>query len=317
MKGLAQFVMRGRLQAFAIAVGGAGSLLFCWISAAVIALITLRKGAAEGVWLFVWALLPAGTLLYVFGDSGPLTLLVGTLVLALVLRETVSPALTLLVSVAVGLLVGMGMLMFAGPYLEQLVTVFDQFLQSLEEGTPEGREPLVLGRPTVTQVAGMLGSGTAVLSVLSLLLGRYWQASLYNPGGFGEEFRALRYPIGIAVALVVAALAVGSLGADYRTWAMIFVIPLSFAGLALVHARVEAREQGTSWLVWFYIAWVLLDPVKLAVVMFAVIDSWVNFRQRWASAGVPDVLPSARHEGRDDEHDARNDEPDDDANRHG
>lgn len=283
MKGLAQFVMRGRLQAFAIAVGGAGSLLFCWISAAVIALVTLRKGAAEGAWLFAWALLPAGTLLYVFGDSGPLALLVGTLALALVLRETMSPALTLLVSVALGLLVGLLLLAMGGPYLQQLVDVFGQFLQSLEQGAPEGSEPLVLPRPTVTQVAGMLGSGTAVLSVLSLLLGRYWQASLYNPGGFGEEFRSLRYPAGIATLLVAAALGVGAMGSDYRTWAMIFVIPLSFAGLALVHARAAARGQG-GWLVWFYIAWVLLDPVKLAVVMFAVIDSWVDFRQRWALA---------------------------------
>ncbi len=39
---------------------GAGSLMFCWISAAVIALVTLRKGAGAGAWLLLWALLPPG-----------------------------------------------------------------------------------------------------------------------------------------------------------------------------------------------------------------------------------------------------------------
>ncbi len=62
MKGLAEFVMRGRLQALLVIVAGAGSLLFCWISAAALALVTLRKGAGAGAWLFMWALLPAGTL---------------------------------------------------------------------------------------------------------------------------------------------------------------------------------------------------------------------------------------------------------------
>jgi len=53
LKGLAEFVMRGRWQALLVTVAGAGSLLFCWLSAAVLALVTLRKGAAAGGWLLV------------------------------------------------------------------------------------------------------------------------------------------------------------------------------------------------------------------------------------------------------------------------
>ena len=88
MKGLAAFVMRGRLQALLVSVACAGSMLFCWISAAVLALVTLRKGVGDGAWLLLWALLPAGALVVVFGDSGPLTLLLGTMTLAVVLRTT-------------------------------------------------------------------------------------------------------------------------------------------------------------------------------------------------------------------------------------
>ena len=50
---------------------------------------------------------------------------------------------------------------------------------------------------------------------------------------------------------MVAALALCSLGMQYRTWAMICLIPLTFAGLALVHARAASRGQGTGWLTYF------------------------------------------------------------------
>ncbi len=113
------------------------------------------------------------------------------------------------------------------------------------------------------------------------MLARYWQAALYNPGGFGEEFRALRYPPALAMGLALGVIAVASLGAEYRTWAMIGAVPLTFAGVALVHARVKHRGQGTGWLVGFYLAWLFFDPVKLVVVFAAIADSWLDFRQRW------------------------------------
>jgi hypothetical protein len=138
-------------------------------------------------------------------------------------------------------------------------------------------------RPTVVQVAGMMGAGNALLSVLCLLLARYWQAALYNPGGFGREFRALRYPAGMATALALGTVALASLGTEFRTWAMICAMPLNFAGIALVHARAAARGHGRGWLTAFYAAWLVFDPVKLFVVGCALADSWLDFRQRWTS----------------------------------
>jgi hypothetical protein len=300
LKGLAEFVMRGRLQALLVIVAGAGSILFCWISAAALALVTLRKGAGPGAWLYLWALLPAGTLLYAFGDSGPLALLSGTMVLALVLRTTVNLPLAVLAAIGVGVATGLVLFTLADEYLAQLVTYFSEFLAAVEQDSSKVGEALVLPRPDVAQVAGMLGAGTAMMSTLCLLLARYWQAALYNPGGFGLEFRALRYPVLVTVVLVVAALALFSLGLRYRTWAMICLIPLTFAGLALVHARAAARGQGTGWLAGFYVVWLIFDPVKLLVVFFAIADSWLNFRRRWSSG--PGVPVSKRDEHNDADH---------------
>jgi hypothetical protein len=281
MKAIAEFAMRGRFQALLLTVGGAGSILFCWISAAVLALVTLRRGAGMGVQLWFWALLPSGLVWYTTGDSGPLALLTGTLVLALVLRATVSLPLAVLASIATGAFAGLAVLILGEHYLDQMVAVFGEFLAQLEQNLSQGGEAVVLPRPTNLQIAGMLGAGTAMSSVLCLLLARYWQAALYNPGGFGDEFRAMRYAPGVATAMALVAVAVSALGVEYRTWAVIGMLPLNFAGLALVHARVRSRGQGSGWLFGFYAAWIIFDPLKLMVVFAAIADSWFDFRQRW------------------------------------
>jgi hypothetical protein len=281
--------MRGRLSALLVTVVGASSMLFCWVSAAVIALITLRKGAGEGAWLLMWALLPAGMLLFYTGDSGPVAMLVGTMFLALVLRTTVSLSAAILASIVVGGLTGLAMVVFGSQLLDQLVGFFAEFFVTLEQQLSQGNaEAVVLTPPTALQVAGMLGAVSAVSSVMCLLLARYWQAALYNPGGFGEEFRELYFKPTVAAALVLPALGIYALGEQYHTWAMILVVPLTFAGLALVHARAKRRGQGKGWLTGFYLAWLILDPMKLVVVVAAIADSWIGFRQRWAKAADED-----------------------------
>ena len=266
-------------------------MLFCWISAAVIALVTLRKGAGEGAWLLLWALLPAGLLLFYTGDSGPVAMLVGAMFLALVLRATVSLSATVLASVVVGVLTGLAMVAFGGQLLDQLVGFFAEFFHNLEEQLSQGNaEAVKLTPPTALQVAGMLGVVSAVSSVMCLLLARYWQSALYNPGGFGEEFRKLYLSPMATAALVLPALGVYAMGTEYRTWAMILIVPLTFAGLALVHARAKRRGQGAGWLTGFYLAWLILDPVKLVVVVAAIADSWIGFRQRWAKQAGEDQV---------------------------
>ena len=310
MKGLASFIMRGRLQALLIAVAGSGSLLFCWISAAAIALVTLRQGAASGGGLLFWAVFPAGALMFVLGDSGPFALLVGATSLAVVLRLTASMSLALLASVPVGLLTGAGVALFGGDLLAQMTAFFDQFLASLEQqmaaaegAAAAGSAVVTLPRPTALQIAGMLGAANAMLSVLCLMLARWWQATLYNPGGFGGEVRALYYPPVVSTLLVLFAVGLASLGAEMRPWAAVCAVPLTAAGLALAHARVAERGSGAGLLVALYLGWLLVDMVKLLVVLLAVVDSWWGFRQRWAAAAAGKTISrrddESDHDGRD------------------
>jgi hypothetical protein len=55
MRALAELVMKGRKQAAFVAVIAALLPLLYWVSAAVIALVTLRKGPQDGAGVLVWA----------------------------------------------------------------------------------------------------------------------------------------------------------------------------------------------------------------------------------------------------------------------
>ena len=283
MRGLAEFIMRGRWQALGVAVLGSGSLLFGWISAAAIALVTLRRGTAAGGWLVLWALLPAVIITAMTGDTGSVMLLAGAFGLAVILRETVNLSLAVMASVPLAVLSGLALTVLNGPFLEELITTFNQALVQLEQDLQqEGSEQLAFNALSVSQVAALLATGNAVIAVLSLMLGRYWQALLYNPGGFGSEFRALRVPQGGVLVMASAALVLWWLGPDWRVWSAIAVLPLTIAGFALVHAYAVRTDKGLGWLTLMYVLWIVLDPVKWLWVACVVIDAFADFRARWS-----------------------------------
>lgn len=284
MRGLAEFIMRGRWQALAVAVLGSGSLLFGWISAAAISLVTLRKGIAAGGWLVLWALLPAGIIALMTGDTGSVLLMLGVYGLAVVLRESVNLSLAILASLPLAIVGGFVLTTLNGVFLEELVATFNQALAQLEQDLqPEAAQELAFSSLTVSQVAALLATGNAVIAVMSLLLGRFWQAALYNPGGFGAEFRALRLPQVAVVGMVGLASLLWWLGPDWMVWSAAVVMPLTVVGFALVHAYAVHTGKGATWLTLMYMLWIVLDPAKWVWVGCVVVDAFVDFRARWAS----------------------------------
>lgn len=133
---------------------------------------------------------------------------------------------------------------------------------------------------TATFVAGFYGTMATLFGTLSLMLARWWQAMLYNPGGFGREFKQLRFKPAQAVGLLVAIVGCSALPATYSMWAGMFGLPLLFAGIALVHGIVAAKQMNDTWLALFYGLLIFVDPFKLVLAIAAILDSWFNFRGR-------------------------------------
>jgi len=114
MRALATYIMRGRMQAISAAVGFMGlSLifpLFSYISAATVALVTLRLGWRETLVVTGSALLATSAVAWItLGDPGvgasfALVVWVPIIVLAVVLRRTMSLPVTLAVAASLGAL---------------------------------------------------------------------------------------------------------------------------------------------------------------------------------------------------------------------
>ena len=125
----------------------------------------------------------------------------------------------------------------------------------------------------------VIGAVYMFLSIVLLMLARWMQAVLYNPGGFQQEIHALRIEQKVALILIVFML-LSSFGVIVpEAWALYFVLPLIFSGIALTHGVVAKRKLSRMWLVTFYILLMLPTVVQL-IVLLALIDSWYDFRSR-------------------------------------
>ena len=175
MRGLAEFIMRGRWQALAVAVLGSVLVIAAPMSAAAIALVTMAQGMRNGTWVALWALLPALLLGWVSGDYGTGFLLLSAYVGAVVLAQTLSLSLALIAIIPVSAVGGFVLLTFNTAFLEAMLSMLDAWIAALQSESPETGDSLNALRPTANQVAGLMATGNAFLASLSLLLGRYWQ----------------------------------------------------------------------------------------------------------------------------------------------
>ena len=274
MRGLAEYVMTGRRQAI-IAVMLLGLIpLVNLLNPVVVGLIALRKGLQEVVVIFAWAILPLGAWA-VAGDVVPLIMLIGITGLAVLLRETESWAFTPLAAIAVGVCVEV--------YFRLQPAVIDALMQQLDLYL-QASNPQGLQIEEVRDVLlSVIGAVYMFLSIVLLMLARWMQAVLYNPGGFKQEFHNLRVGQKVALALIVILL-LSSFGIVVpEAWVLYFVLPLLFSGIALTHAVVAKKKLSSMWLVTFYIL-LMLPVVVQILVLLALVDSWYDFRSRLSSS---------------------------------
>jgi len=270
MRGLAEFIMAGRRQAITVAVLLGFVPLLNLLSPVVVGLVLLRKGSGEALVLMAWVVLPLGFWAYL-GDVVPLIMLLGISGLALLLRETESWEYTLLAAVLVGLGVE--------GWLRYQPAVLDLMFQQLEVYmTPSNLQGVQIEEIRAV-LPTLIGAVYMFLAVTLLIIARWLQAMLYNPGGFRQEFQSLRLGNKVALVLVMLMLLANFGVLVPETWVVYLVIPPLFAGLALVHGLAEIRRLSRLWLLLFYA--VLMLPIMLQIlILAALVDSWYDFRKR-------------------------------------
>ncbi|HXH01893.1 MAG TPA: DUF2232 domain-containing protein [Candidatus Competibacteraceae bacterium] len=294
MSALASFVMRGRLQAALVTAVSAWLLppFSSVIGNAVVALATLRRGMGEGALLMLLAAAGLCVLaLPLFGQAAPLLALsLGLLywlpvwLLAGVLRTTVSLPLALLTGVALGLLALLLTYAWLGDPAARWVELLGQFKPLFQEAGLQVDEALV--DQWIRYQAPFLTGLTVVLQLAvvycGLLLGRAWQARLYNPDGFRQEFHGLRLGRTLALAAATSIVLAGVLG---QIWlvnlALLLGLLFVFQGLALLHGLVGLAGLSKGWLVALYVLLSLALPQMLLLLsLIGILDAWIDLRAR-------------------------------------
>ena len=288
MKALAEFILRGRLQALVVALIGS---FFPLISSAAIALVSLCKGAKEGTLLFLWVSLALVLAQRAGAENSLLTAVsissLGIMVFtASVHRVLASWQWTLLATVLVAVICAQGFGLFMGSSVTALVATAQEMLNAVtsEEQT---RSSVSL---TESMVLGLIATILAVGSVMSLMLARWWQAGIKNPGGFQKEFHSFAIDANIAVMLILVLIAGQFFSKNTQIWADLAALPLLIAGIALVHYVVKLFNQRKQWLAFLYAGIIMLrKPVTLILVVLGLTDSLIDLRSKLFGYKKPKV----------------------------
>ncbi|QGU32895.1 DUF2232 domain-containing protein [Thermochromatium tepidum] len=292
MKPLANFIMRGYSPATLVAtVAGLLSLLIPFvglISSAAVGLVTLRQGARPGMLLLGTSTLASGLIAWLalgsplIGLGLLLVLWVPIWGLAIILRSTRALNLTVQLAALGGIVVVLVVRLIVNDpesYWRELIEPLRQSL--LNDGLVEAEASEVLFARLTQWMTGAFATALVLQYLASLFLARSWQARLYNPGGFGAEFRALRVgsPVGWLFVLVLAwGLVAQGLALDLIP---ILGLLLFLQGLAVIHHLHELRKVHQGWLVALYVLLVFFMPqMVLLLISLGLIDLWADIRAR-------------------------------------
>ncbi len=296
MRALAKLAMQGRSQAVMLASGLAVlSLLFpplSIISSAVVGLVTLRKGVVAGILILALAVVASGILSQlVLGYIGPiigfgLLLWLPVWLIAALLRSSRSLGFALQGGVVLGIVIVVGQYLQVQDPVAEWHKVLEPFTQSLVEAQilSSSQQPILVAA-MAKWMPGVLAAGFLLQSMASIFLARWWQATLYNPGGFKSEFHELRLSRTLTVGTVIMLLMMVALGEEGGLFllyiATVLIVGWSLHGLSLVHSIVGKLKANSGWIIGLYL--LLIFAMIHTVVVLAIAgmtDAWFDFRAR-------------------------------------
>lgn len=284
---LIKYVVSNRHQAILVmAVFGAVSIFFvpfAVISAAVGALVTLRKNPQEGVIVFV-----VSAIIILFAQSFvvprpgmeiPIALFIYLPVWlsARVLYRQASQGEALVVISASCALVAMSIQLYTG----DAVLWWEQWLElaaySIQGATIDSFE----SDGSLFLINGLVAVMLGLTSMMALLLARYLQSYQFNPGGFQDEFYNLYVP-GSAFMGGIVMLFMGYMISEFLVYDLLAILTMMYAfqGLAIFHSNVAKKGHSHGFLVPVYLL-LMIFPQHMftGLAMLGLLDIFMNFRQ--------------------------------------
>jgi hypothetical protein len=291
---LARFILKGYSQAALVAASLAmlGLLLppVAWLSGAAVALVTLVNGHRSGLLVTAIAGIAtavfAGLILAVPAIAAYYVLLVWlpVVMVAVVLRQTTSMALSLQLIAGVSLFAIAVLYLFFpdfGEIWRSSLNMMADDLVAQSEGAIDQQQLQQLIDQVIRILPGFFASSFMIGTMLSLYLARWWQAAIYNPGGFGKEFRALN--LGKITAFIALAIAVTAalINADIFNAMLLVVFALYLnQGIAVLHAVFAGKQLNAVWLFLIYLLMFFIPHIVVLLALAGLADTWIDFRRR-------------------------------------
>ena len=255
------------------------------VSSAAVALVTLRRGAYEGLTVFASALATLGVLGMLMG-SVQFALLYGVVLwlpiwcVAILLRT--GRQLSLAIDSAV-LLGGIGIFGFY-LYKPDAVSMWQNLLTQM---APDNTS-LEAMQPNLEVIAhymtGIVAAGTVFGWIFALFLARWWQAELYNPGGFRAEYLNLstspRLALGSVILVGFAGLTTGGISELAWNLSILVFVLYTFVGTAVLHSLLVPLKQARYLVIGFYMTLFLIPHLLIPVATVGVSDAWLKLRQK-------------------------------------
>lgn len=293
------FILHSRLQAILVAFVTAVFPIIGSISIVIAALVTLRKGVWEGAFV-VFAATMGSLLQYVVYPAAAETEMANAVIMVLIasnaltwifaafLRRYNYWSLTLEVAALIGI-VAVLIVHVVNPEIQdwwqtQLNAYLTKATLAVNSVKPDAE--VSASQVEIVNVMKQYATGLIMASILfnallQLLVARWWQAVMFNPGELRKELHQVRLSY-FTGALFIIGVALTYLGSGVALDMMpVLLMTFFVAGLSLLHYLVAPVNMGWMLLILIYLAIMWLFPSSIVIVaLIALLDSAVNIRQR-------------------------------------
>jgi hypothetical protein len=263
------------------------------VSFATVALVTLRKGLLEGLYVLLCSGAAASLLgaLLVWQYQFAFLMLVSCLIIwipvwliATILREGRYLVLAIELPIWLGVIGVVGFYLYATDPTPATIwkNMFAPFFDMLPKEAPveDIRRMVDISSHYMT---GAVAASSILSSLFGLFLGRWWQSILYNPGGFKQEFLSLtarpRFAISCIIVVIVAWVSSGIASEIAWNVTIVFSLLFIYIGTAVLHAMFAAMKRGNYMVPMFYITLLLIPHVIPLVALVGLSDAWLNLRK--------------------------------------
>jgi hypothetical protein len=303
LRRITDFLLRGRLESIGTAFVTAFIPFIGSISILIAALVTLRKGAFEGALVLIAATVPY--LISYFAstatpDQAQLALaMFGVVILsnvltwlfAVILRKYSNWSFTLELSAFLGVL-AVGIVHLIYPEIQnwwgaQLQVYFAKTMEAVGTANKDtvavaNELPVQAIQAAKQYVTGFIAVSILFNALLQLVIARWWQAIMFNPGGLRKELYQIRFGH-IAGLVFVFGLVLAYFGNSFALDAMpVLYVMFFLAGISLLHRLIGVTRNSWLWIILIYMGIIWLFPLSLVIIaMIALLDSGVDFRKRF------------------------------------